>query len=87
VPDVLISVYNSALSERNYHGDYGCPCRPDDFQLKALLWLADDVHDWSECEICKEGIDGGGNTERYQSALKDADSWDDFSLDGGGESA
>jgi hypothetical protein len=48
---------------------------------------ADDAHDWSECEICKEGIDGGGNTERYQSALKDADSWDDFSLDDGGESA
>jgi len=84
---VLISIYTSARSDRTYHGDHRCPKRPDDYQPKALLWLADDAHDWRECRICGGRSGDSGADFSYQEALKNADSWDDFSLDDGGESA
>jgi hypothetical protein len=87
VPEALISVYTSARRNRVYHGDHRCPNRPDEWVPKSLLWLADDPHDWRECRICGGKDDNSGTDWSYQEALADADTWDDLSLDGGGESA
>jgi len=84
---VLIPVYSSDRAERVYHGNHHCRNRPRDYRPEGLLWLYDDVHDWDECDICQGEVDSSGNTEKYQDALKDADTWDDLSLDGEGGSA
>jgi len=54
--------------------------------MRSLLWLADDAHDWQECEICVDGDQSHDSLDwSHQQALKEADSWDDLSLGGDGE--
>lgn len=83
---MLISIYTSARSERTYHGDHRCPNRPDEYQPKSLLWLADNAHDWGECRICGGKDDNSGTDWSYQEALAEAETWDNFTLDDGGGS-
>jgi hypothetical protein len=79
--EVLIS-RTRTRSQQVYHTDHRCPNRPDEPVPRPLLWIADDDREWRECEYCCDEISFG-----YQAALRDAESWDDLSLDDGGESA
>jgi len=87
VPEVLIPAYSSDRERRIYHGNHDCRNRPGNYRPEGLLWLYDDTHDWDECDICQDEFDSSGHTEKYQYALKDADTLDEISLDGEGGSA
>lgn len=84
--EALIPAYSSDRDSRVYHSDHDCRTRPDKWIMRSLLWLADDAHDWQECEICVDGDQSHDSLDwSHQQALKEADSWDDLSLGGDGE--